>query len=93
MELNKDQNTPLSAEIDAGNQSPSAGSDRGGSYLVIVDTGAYEIGRRDDGTLFAACMCGDGMTGPDKGLTRANIAAWRTRHQDCIDYFGVEPRQ
>lgn len=42
----------------------------------------YEVTRRD-GSIIAACICGAGEYVADKGLGRAVVAAWRTRHQDC----------
>jgi hypothetical protein len=38
---------------------------------VITKTGMIE----------AHCACGDSVEMPDKGLGRAYIASWRTRHQ------------
>ena len=51
-------------------------------YEVIAETAAYEVGRRD-GYLIAACVCGSGEHVRDKGLGRAVVAAWRTRHERC----------
>lgn len=50
------------------------------TYVKKHETENYEVGVKD-GEIIAACRCGDGMVVADKGLGRAAIAAWRTRHQ------------
>lgn len=45
----------------------------------VEQTDTYEI-TRDGGELTAACQCGDGLVVPDKGLGRALLATWKTRH-------------
>lgn len=42
----------------------------------------YEV-TRQNGLIIAACVCGAGESVIDKGLGRAVVATWRTRHQDC----------
>lgn len=38
--------------------------------------------RRDAGILTGYCLdCGEQNRQPDKGIGRANLAAWRTQHQ------------
>lgn len=51
-------------------------------YVQTELTPTYEMGRKD-GRIVAACVCGNGINVPDKGLGRAAVAAWKTRHQDC----------
>lgn len=51
-------------------------------YVVTHESECAEIGKRD-GMILAACHCGSGHQLPDKGLGRATIAAWWTRHQNC----------
>lgn len=58
------------------NTQPTTESD----YTVTHQTEHYEVGVKG-GEIIAACKCGDGVSYPDKGMGRAFVAAWRTRHQ------------
>lgn len=49
---------------------------------IAENDAPYEVTRRD-GLIVAACACGSGLSVSDKGLGRATVAAWRTRHADC----------
>lgn len=61
------------------------------SEYVVIDTGgAWEIGREND-HLIAACECGGGVVVLDKGLGRATVAAWKTRHRACEDTATTPP--
>lgn len=50
------------------------------AYELIEENDRYEIGRRD-GMIQAACVCGSGLVVTDKGLGRAEVATWKTRHR------------
>jgi len=53
-------------------------------YRMTEETADYEIGLDGD-VILAACRCGAGDLWPNKGLGRANAAAWKTRHQHTTD--------
>lgn len=47
---------------------------------------------RKAGILTATCLiCGKKSSAPDKGIGRANLAAWRTRHQHRTDHEESRP--